>query len=96
MFLRRRSIGLFLACLLLAMQALWLAHHLEHQAVAVDDGDAVCEFCLAMHGMGSALSGAERTLALPSFSERPAGPASAPRGDAEPVQPRQQGPPLIS
>ncbi|MDR0702729.1 MAG: hypothetical protein LBF61_10080 [Azoarcus sp.] len=96
MFQRRRSIGLFLACLLLAMQALWLVHHREHDVGTGGDGDAVCEFCLAMHGMGSALPGAERTVALLPSPKCPAGVESAPRGDAGPVQPRQQGPPPVS
>jgi hypothetical protein len=91
-FPRRRSIGFFLVCLLLAMQALWIVHHFEH-----DDGEeAACEFCSSLHNMGTALPGAARALAALPFSEALPQGESAPRGDADPIQPRQQGPPRLS
>jgi hypothetical protein len=93
---RRRFTGLLLALLLLAMQALWLVHQFEHDSGAAAEDEAECEFCLALHGMGAALPGAERA-ATPVFASGhvPRFEAAA-RGDADPVLPRQQGPPSIS
>jgi hypothetical protein len=94
-FRRRRFTGLFLACLFLVMQGFWLVHGLEHDLGGADDGDAVCEFCLAMHGMGAALPGVERTVAVVFAAVVLAEGACVIRGDADPIQPRQQGPPLF-
>jgi hypothetical protein len=49
-----------------------------------------------MHGMGSALPGAERVVAPVPLSECLTWGEFAPRCDAEPLQPRQQGPPKLS
>ncbi|MDR1064019.1 MAG: hypothetical protein LBL48_08860 [Azoarcus sp.] len=95
-FQRRRFIGLFLTCLLLAMQALWLVHHFEHDLGVDGNEDAACEFCCSMHGMGSALSGAGCAVVAIPLSESLAWDEPASRGDADPVQPRQQGPPRLS
>ncbi|MDR1463392.1 MAG: hypothetical protein LBI68_09710 [Azoarcus sp.] len=95
-FQRRSFIGFCLACLLLAMQALWLVHHFEHDIGVDGNDDAACEFCCAMHGMGSALSGAGCSIAAIPLSGCLAWGEHVPRGDADPIQPRQQGPPLLS
>ncbi|MCL2162065.1 MAG: hypothetical protein FWH56_09900 [Betaproteobacteria bacterium] len=96
MFLHRRLIGFFLAFLLLVMQAHWLVHRLEHDLSSGAQEEAVCEFCLAMHGMGVAVSGPERTVSIIPLGEYRPGYASILRVDAESIQPRQQGPPNFS
>ncbi|MDR3214577.1 MAG: hypothetical protein LBT71_11760 [Azoarcus sp.] len=96
MFRRRRVIGLFLVFLLLAMQAFWLVHRCGHELGTNGNGEAACEFCLSMHGMGAALPGAARAVAvIPATVSLPPD-VSVARSDADPVQPRQQGPPRLS
>ncbi|MDR1425304.1 MAG: hypothetical protein LBI92_11990 [Azoarcus sp.] len=96
MFPRRRSIALFLTILFFAIQAFWLVHRLEHDVGTDANSEAACEFCLSVHGMGSALLAAERVLARIIVTAA-APPAVFPAlRDADPVQPRQQGPPKIS
>jgi len=96
MLSHRKLIGVFLAFLLLVMQAFWLVHRLGHDLSLEAQEETACEFCLAMHGMGAAASGLERTVAaIPSDGLCP-NCASIVRVDAEPIQPRQQGPPSIS
>jgi hypothetical protein len=90
---RHRFAGLFLICLFLAMQAFWLAHRAGHDLGADEDGEAACEFCLALHGMDATLPGAEHAAALITAAGCPRQDEPAARGDAEPVHPRQQGPP---
>jgi len=96
MFSRRRLIGLFLALLLLVMQASWLVHRLGHDLSPDAQEETACEFCLAMHGMGAAISGQERTVSVIPPGEYLPGYASIVRVDAESIQPRQQGPPSFS
>jgi hypothetical protein len=96
MFSHRRLIGLSLAFLFLVMQALWLVHHLGHDLSSNAQGETACEFCVAMHGMGSAISGQERTFAVVPSSDHQPRYASTIRVDAQSIQPRQQGPPNFS
>jgi len=94
MFQRRRSIGWILAVLFLAMQAFWLVHRLEHDLGKNDE--AACEFCASIHGMGSTPTSSDAVaIVVPAPRLAPQG-EFAVRRDAEPVQPRQQGPPLRS
>jgi predicted anti-sigma-YlaC factor YlaD len=96
-FRHRHFTGSLLACLFLAMQAFWFVHGLEHDLGIADDDEAGCEFCLAMQGMGAALSGAQRhPVAVVFAAVAPAVDACIVRGDVDPVQPRQQGPPRFS
>jgi hypothetical protein len=96
MFRRRRSIALFLTILFLAIQAFWLAHRLEHDRGTGANSEAACEFCLAMHGLGGAPPVAERALARLAATVVPPSTVSPARSNADPVQPRQQGPPRLS
>jgi len=96
MFSHRRLIGLSMALLLLAMQALWLAHRLEHDPWSHEQEEAACEFCLVLHGMGAAVPGLERTVAAIPSGESCPGCTFIIRVDAESIQPRQQGPPNFS
>ena len=95
MFQHRRSIALFLTILFLAIQASWLVHRLEHDFGAGANSEAACEFGLSVHGMGSVPLAAEQALA------RTVAAGAAPQAvfpalrDADPFQPRQQGPPRI-
>jgi len=96
MLSRRKPIGLFLTFLFLVMQAFWLVHHFGHDPSLDEQEETACEFCLAMHGMGAAVSGQERTTtAIPLDGHCP-GCTSIVRIDAEFIQPRQQGPPSFS
>jgi hypothetical protein len=92
----RRLTGFSLAFLLLVMQAFWLAHRLEHGLSPGVDEETACEFCLAMQGMEAAPPGLDRVPAvIPVDEYRPAY-AFILHVDAQPIQPRQQGPPTYS
>lgn len=96
MFSHRRLIGLFLAFLLLVMQAFWLVHRLGHDLSPGAHEETACEFCLAMHGMGAAIPSLERALAVIPTDEYRPGVVFISRVAAQPIQPRQQGPPSFS
>jgi hypothetical protein len=96
MLSHRKLIGLSLAFLLLVMQTFWFTHRLEHDLSPNTQEEAACEFCLAMCGMGSAVPALERAVAVIPSSEYCSGYASILRVAAEPIQPRQQGPPRFS
>jgi hypothetical protein len=92
---RRRLTGLFLAFLFFVMQGVWSVHLLEHELGADGDGEARCEFCFAMHGMGATLPGtASAAVVIPDPDRLPPGEYAA-RADADPVHPHQQGPPHL-
>jgi hypothetical protein len=85
-----------IALLFVVTQATWIAHHLGHDLLPDAHEEVACEFCLALHSMGAAAPSREHRLAaMPSGDVSP-GYTAIPRLDAEPVQPRQQGPPHFS
>jgi len=96
MFSHRKLIGLSLVFLLLVMQVFWLVHRLGHDSPSNAQEETTCELCLAMHGMGAAAPSLERTVAVIPLGEYCPGYAFIIRVEAEPIQPRQQGPPNFS
>ena len=85
-----------IALLFVVTQATWIAHRLGHDLLPDEHDEAACEFCLALHGMGAAATSSERILAAIPSGEVSPGEAVLPRLSAEPIQPRQQGPPRFS
>ena len=96
MFQRRKLTGLSLALLLFVMQAFWLVHRFEHETGQNAHSEAACEFCLAMHGMGAAMPGAEQSVAVIVSREAPLDDEFVILVDAWRIEPRQQGPPRLS
>ncbi|MDR3087012.1 MAG: hypothetical protein LBU45_03570 [Azoarcus sp.] len=96
MFLRRRLTGLSLAFLLFVMQAFWLVHRFKHDLGLDAHSEAACEFCLAMHGRGAAMPGAEQSVAVIFSREAPLDDEPVILVDAWFIEPRQQGPPRFS
>jgi hypothetical protein len=96
MFSRHRLIGLVSVLLFLVMQASWLVQGIEHDLSPGAHKETACEFCLAMHGMGAAISGQERPVSMMAPDEYRPGYVSIVRIGTESIQPRQQGPPHFS
>ncbi|GHT95875.1 hypothetical protein FACS1894116_12100 [Betaproteobacteria bacterium] len=78
------------------MQAFWLVHRLEHSLTADEKNEAACEFCISIHGMGAVPLASAQTLASALTSEAPPQTTSSAQRNADPVHPRQQGPPRLS
>lgn len=51
----KNTISLIAGIFLLISQFTFVLHELEH--VAADDGDEICEFCIAAHSLSSLLTG---------------------------------------